>query len=159
MKHRKSRYCKQREARKKKANLIIFTPLPYIQIIHSLFSLLQSWLLLLTNHTFIITQHTVADRTGGVVAEFRTENEHPGCDSHHLDIYCWGFEMFGLWLLHTHSPELLLSIVSHMDMLYFLCFCVCLYKWSFNHCYFIQSETRIAVSGLTTWPRDLVYYC
>ena len=36
---------------------------------------------------FIITQHTVADRTGGVVAEFRTENEHPGCDSHHLDIY------------------------------------------------------------------------
>ena len=38
--------------------------------------------------TFIITQQTVADRTGGVVlvAKFRTENEHPG-DSHHLDIY------------------------------------------------------------------------
>ena len=91
MKHRKSRYSKQREEKLESRKQTFF----YSSSIHSNHSFtiqFASVLASVANQSymhksyFIITQHTVADRTGGVVAEFRTENEHPG-DSQHLDIF------------------------------------------------------------------------
>ena len=44
--------------------------------------------------------------------------------------------------MHSHPPEWLFSTVSHVDMLHFLCFCVCLCKMKL-HCYFIWPKVKV----------------